>query len=144
MKLCLDTNVLVSALTNSSGASRQILRSLAHGEIQAAASVAMFLEYEDVLKRPKILKQIKLSSLEIDEFLDGLAGLVDPVQPFFLWRPSLKDPADEHVLEAAVNGNVDILVTFNLKDFQPHISHFGIDALTPRDALKEITDKLRS
>jgi len=34
------------------------------------------------------------------------------------WRPQLRDPDDGLVLEAAVNGRADALVTDNVKDFR--------------------------
>ena len=138
MRLVLDTNVLVAALRSPTGASRRLLQLLAQGEFEAIASVAMMLEYEAVLKRPKHLAVFKLSLEEIDTFLDGLAHLITPITPFFLWRPMLKDPADEHVLEAAVNGQADIIVTFNLKDFRAVFRRFDVDVLTPSDTLARI------
>jgi predicted nucleic acid-binding protein len=64
--------------------------------------------------------------------------LITPVTPFFLWRPQLRDPADEHVLEAAVNGGADGLVTFNHRHFQVAARKFGIVTLKPGDALKRL------
>ena len=138
MRAVLDTNVLVAALRSPTGASRKLLRMLAAEQYEAVASVTMFLEYEAVLKRPDQLAAFRLSAQEIDLFLDGLAGMVIPITPFFLWRPMLRDPADEHVLEAAVNGQADLIITFNLKDFRPAHGQFGIEMLRPRDALVRI------
>ena len=140
MRVVLDTNILVAGLRSPSGASRKILHLLAEGKLEVVATVAMMLEYEAVLKRPKQLASFKLTVAEIDLFLDGLAGMVIPIKPFFLWRPVLKDPDDEHVLEAAINGSASIIVTFNLKDFRPVKNRFGIHILRPSEALLRITD----
>lgn len=136
--MALDTDVIVAGLRSSVGASRQLLILLAEGHFEAVASVAMMLEYEAVLKRPKQLRAIKLTSDEVDAFLDGLATLIIPVTPFFLWRPQLRDPSDEHVLETAVNGYADAIVTFNIRHYSSAAGQFGIELLRPGEALYRI------
>lgn len=98
----------------------------------------MMLEYEAVLKRKSNLTAANLTTQEIDIFLDGLASMVTPVLPFYLWRPALRDPADEHVLEAAINGNADAIITFNVKDFYPASEVFGLEIMKPVDALRRL------
>ncbi|MEM9777750.1 MAG: putative toxin-antitoxin system toxin component, PIN family [Chloroflexota bacterium] len=137
MRVAVDTNVLVAALRSPNGASRVILQQLAQQRFEAVASVAMMLEYEAVLKRPEHLEVFKLTLEEVEMFLNGLAKLVVPITPFFLWRPMLKDPADEHVLEAAVNGFADAIVTFNLNDFGP-AQRFGLEVIRPNLFLQRI------
>lgn len=138
MKLVLDTDVLVAGLRSRIGASRQLLVLLYQGRFEALASVAMMLEYEAVLTRPENLQAFGLTIAEIERFLDSMSMLVTPVTPFFLWRPQLRDPADEHVLEAAVNGGADAIVTFNVHHFQTAAARFGIAALRPGDALRRL------
>lgn len=138
MKCVLDTDVIVAALRSSMGASRQILTLLAQEKISVVASVSIMLEYEAVLKRPENLLAAALTAPEIDLFLDGLAILVTPVSHFYLWRPQLQDPGDEHILEAAVNGQVDTIVTFNLRHLKLAAQRFGIDVLRPSEALRRI------
>lgn len=140
MRVVLDTNVLVAALRSPKGASRQLLRYLAARRLEAYASVAMMLEYEAVLKRPEQLAAFGLTVSEIDTFLDGLALLLRPVTPFFIWRPVLRDPADEQILEATINSPTNIIVTFNRKDFRAAERPFGLELLLPRDALKRMRD----
>lgn len=138
MKLVLDTDVLVAGLRSRTGASRRLLALLDQGRYQAMASVAMMLEYESVLTRPENLEAFNLTTDEIVRFLDSLSLLMTPVTPFFLWRPQLRDPADEHVLEAAVNGGADALVIFNFRHFQAAAARFGIATLRPGEALQRI------
>jgi len=138
MKLVLDTDVLVAGLRSRTGASRRLLALLDQGRYRAMASVAMMLEYESVLTRPENLEAFNLTTDEIERFLDSLSLLMTPVTPFFLWRPQLRDPADEHVLEAAVNGGADALVTFNFRHFQAAAARFGIATLRPGEALQRI------
>ena len=71
-------------------------------------------------------------------FVDGVVALAEPVVSHFIWRPQLRDPADEMVLEAAVNGRADAIVSFNHRDFGAVPSQFGIQILLPRDALRSL------
>jgi predicted nucleic acid-binding protein len=75
---------------------------------------------------------------ETNDVLDAVAAAVEPIQLHFLWRPRLKDPADEMVLETAVNGRADRLVTFNVRHLKAAAEEFGIRVLTPPEAWKEI------
>ena len=138
MKFVLDTCILVAGLRSRTGASRQLLTWLYEGRYYALASIAMMLEYEAVLTRPKNLTAFHLTEAEVIRFLDSMTYLLTPVTPFFLWRPQLHDPADEHVLEAAINGGADAIVTFNLRHFQLGSSRFGIAVISPGEALRRI------
>jgi predicted nucleic acid-binding protein len=100
------------------------------------ASPALWLEYEAVLKRPEMLELRRFSRTQIDDFLHGLAVCVEPVTSHFLWRPQLKDPNDEMVLEAAVNGAAQFLVTVNTRDFEAVAKRFGIAINLPGQFLK--------
>ena len=68
--------------------------------------------------------------------LNALASVLEPVEVSFLWRPQLKDPADEMLLEAAVNGRADWLVTFNMKHLAEAAARFGINAGRPAAVLE--------
>jgi predicted nucleic acid-binding protein len=79
-----------------------------------------------------------LTQQEVDIFIDAVVAMAEPVDTHFLWRPQLSDPDDEMVLEAAINGRADVLVTFNLRDFGKVSARFGVELLLPRDALGRI------
>jgi predicted nucleic acid-binding protein len=64
--------------------------------------------------------------------------MVEPIETHYMWRPQLRDPADEFVLEAAVNGQAAAIVTFNRRDFGNVPATFGIDVLTPAEAIRRI------
>jgi putative PIN family toxin of toxin-antitoxin system len=113
MRVAFDTDVIVAALRSRTGASNALLRALRLGQLEAMVSVPMMLEYEAVLMRPEQRQATGLTIQEVGVFLDGLAALLTPVVPYFLWRPRLRDPNDEMVLDAAVNGGADGIVTFN-------------------------------
>ncbi len=141
MKVVLDTNVIVAALRSGSGASNALLRALYARQLEAVASVPMMLEYEEVLMRSELRQATGLTVQEVGVFLDGLAVLVTPVTPYFLWRPLLRDPDDEMVLDAAVSGGVEAIVTFNVKDFLPWATQFNMEVLTPAEALERLRRK---
>jgi predicted nucleic acid-binding protein len=102
------------------------------------ASVPLMLEYEAVLGRPDQLSATGLSLEETQALLDAFASIVEPVTFRFPWRPQLTDPADEMVLETAVNGGADRRVTFNSRHLREAAGRFGIRASLPREAWLEI------
>ena len=79
-----------------------------------------------------------LSLSQVEIFLDAVIAMAEPVDTHFLWRPQLRDPNDEMVLEAAVNGGAEAVVTFNVRDFGSAPSFFGVDVLLPREAIARI------
>lgn len=97
MKIVLDTDVIVAALRSPADASAELLRRARQEQITLAASVSLFMEYEAVCTRPEHLEASGLSARQLELFLDGLASIVQPVEVHFLWRPQLRDPADELV-----------------------------------------------
>jgi putative PIN family toxin of toxin-antitoxin system len=137
-RLVLDTSVIVAALRSRTGASNALLEQVARGRLRPLVSTALFLEYEDVLKRADVRLATGMSEEDVDGFLSALASAAEAVDVNFRWRPQLSDPKDELVLEAAVNGEADALVTHNLRDFEPATRLFGLRVLLPRDVLKEL------
>lgn len=129
--IILDTNVLVSALRSRSSWSRQMLSQVLRLELVAGVSVPLFIEYESVLQRAEQRAAFGLSISEVDTFLSGLASVLQPIDISFLWRPQLKDPADEMVLEAAVNGQCSHLITWNMRDFAQAAPKFNLKLSTP-------------
>ena len=138
-RIVLDTSVVVAGLRSRLGASNAILMLLAKRQVVGLATPPLFLEYEDVLKRAEHRLIHGLTLEEIDEFLAELAAVLEPVETRFKWRPQVRDPGDEMVLEAAINGRADILVTFNVSDFAAASGRFGIQVLRPRDLLREMS-----
>ena len=138
MRLTFDTDVIVAALRSRTGASNALLRALRGGQLEAVASVPMLFEYEAVLMRPEQRQATGMTVEEVGIFLDGLAALLLPVLPYFLWRPLLRDPDDEMVLDAAVNGRAYAIATFNVQDFLPEARQFQLEVLTPREALRRL------
>ncbi len=137
MSMVLDTDVMVAALRSPNGASAELLRQVSVGERPAMASVPLFVEYEAAMSRPEHLKAAGAAVADVQNLLDVLAGVVEPVEIRYLWRPQLTDADDDMVLECAANGSARHLVTFNVADFKGPAERFGIRPLTPRQMLKE-------
>ncbi|MBI3709039.1 MAG: putative toxin-antitoxin system toxin component, PIN family [Proteobacteria bacterium] len=138
MRLVLDTDVVVAAMRSPRGASAAILRAARHGRATLLTSVPLAMEYEAVCSRAEHRLAAGLTEDEVAVFLDAVIAVAEPVETHFLWRPQLRDPGDEMVLEAAINGRADALVTFNARDFGATPSGFGIALLAPRVALERI------
>jgi putative PIN family toxin of toxin-antitoxin system len=134
MKIVIDTNVLVSALRSRRGASFKLVSVLPSDEFSIAISVPLVLEYEDALKR---LESSAITSQDIGNFVDFLCKIGHHQEIFFLWRPFLPNPSDDHVLEVAVAAGCDAIVTYNKRNFKG-IERFGLRVLDPREFLSEI------
>jgi putative PIN family toxin of toxin-antitoxin system len=137
-RIVLDTSVIASAFRSSRGASFILLRLVAERRLVPLVSTALFLEYEDVLSRPEQRAVHGLDASAVSRAMDGLAALCEAVEPRFSWRPQLSDPNDEMVLEVALNGRADCIVTHNLRDFRGVAPRFGVAVLTPGELLERI------
>ncbi len=133
--IILDTNVLFAGLYSSTGASFQILKNIANGKLKPTISTTLLFEYEDILKRKQSM--LMLSNAEVDIILDNLCSLSDFQEIYFLWRPYLKDPKDDYVLEVCVASKTNQIITHNIKDFKG-IEKFGIQAITPKERLETL------
>lgn len=139
MKIVMDTDTVVAALRSPTGASAELLRRVRRGEIILAASVSLLMEYEAVCSRPEQIQAAGLDARSVGIFLDGLAHIVMPVEVHFLWRPQLRDPADELVLEAAMNASAQALLTFNLKHFARAAERLGLRVSQPGPLLRSLS-----
>ena len=137
MKMILDTNILVAGLRSKTGASNALLVAGFRRGYQWCCSVPLFYEYEDVLNRAEFLLDTGLTRKDVAMFVEDIAAIVVPVEVDFQWRPQLHDPGDEMVLEAAINCN-GAIVTHNLRDFGAAPARFGLELLSPADALQRI------
>ena len=138
LRIVLDTSVVVAAMRSRLGAANAVVRLVAQRRIVPLAPPPLFLEYEDVLRRPEQRLVHRLTDTEIDEFLSEFAALVEPVELHFRWRPQLRDPKDEMVLEAAINGSADALVTYNISDFEEAGMRFRLPILSPAQLLQKV------
>jgi predicted nucleic acid-binding protein len=79
---------------------------------------ALFCEYEQVISRDEILRSCPLSAEEIQTLLASFMSICEWIRIYYLWRPNLKDEADNHLIELAIAGNAKIIATNNIKDFK--------------------------
>ena len=139
MRIVMDTSVLVAALRSRLGASAALVKEIAANRLVLVASPALFLEYEAVLKR----EEHGLPAQFVDGFLAELALCISPVEIRFVWRPQLQDADGEMVLEAAINGQAEAIVTHNRRDFERATERFGIEVLSPAELLERLRRKGR-
>jgi putative PIN family toxin of toxin-antitoxin system len=137
MKLVLDTDAMVAAIRSDAGASRRLLQAVLERRpgLTLLVSVPLLIEYEAVMTRAEHLRVARLSVGDVAILLDAIAAAAEPVRLAYLWRPTLSDADDDMVLEAAVNGAADAIVTFNRRDFAPTATQFGIPVLSPGEAM---------
>jgi len=138
VEIVLDTNVFVSALRSAGGASRAVLRHILLGRYRPLFGNALWSEYEDLLGRDLWTDQT--TPAERQMLLAALARAGKWVSTYYGWRPNLRDEGDNHLIELAVAGHAQAIVTHNVKDLRsgellwPHLR-----VLTPSQCLKELT-----
>jgi putative PIN family toxin of toxin-antitoxin system len=130
----LDTNVLVAGLRSRRGASHRVLGLVAEGRIAICLAVPLVLEYEAVLKREAEL--LGMSEPAVDAVVDYLCSVATLTEVHYRWRPILRDPGDDHLLELAVAAGGAAIVTFNRRDFAGS-ERFGVRVLTPQELWQE-------
>lgn len=135
-KVVIDTNVILTALRSKRGASYKLLSLLPSEQFRMVLSIPLYTEYQDVTTRPDHMTGNSTPE-QIRAFTRYLCSIADHQKIFFLWRPWLKDPKDDMVLELAVASDSQYIITYNLNDFR-NISSFGIKAITPADFLKTL------
>jgi len=133
MKIVIDTSVLVAAARSRQGASFALLSSLPHPCFQMVLSVALYTEWQAVLTRPEHLPPT-LGRDDVLAYLRYLASIAHLQDVYYLWRPFLRDPDDDMVLECAFASGSEYLVTHNIRDFQ-RIGQLGITPITPASFL---------
>lgn len=136
--MVMDTNIVVSGLRSPSGASASLIDQALARRFTPLLSVALALEYEAACCDPVQLAASGLGKPDVKTIVEALCAVSEPVVSWFLWRPQLRDPTDEMVLEAAINGAADALVTFNQRDFGDAPGKFGITVLSPQEALRRL------
>ena len=138
IRLVLDTDIIVAAMRSPKGGSATLLNAADQGQCTLLASVPLAIEYEAQCTSPKHWAEVGITKNDALNFADAVISMAEEVQINFLWRPQLNDPGDEMVLETAINGKADVVVTFNKRDFTGAREKFGIDIVQPAEALRRI------
>jgi putative PIN family toxin of toxin-antitoxin system len=117
-RVVVDTNVFVSALIGPGGAAREVIRRCLREQCIPLMGTALFLEYEDLMHREELFERCLLSPHEREEVLDAFLAVCTWQHLYFAWRPNLPDEADNHLIELAVAGTADALITKNVRDLR--------------------------
>lgn len=141
MRVVLDTSVLVAAIRSNSGAANAVPEAGLRDTFAILISTPLLLEYQSVMTRTEHLIAAGLTAVEVDALIDSICIHATEVPLKRSWRPELPDPDDEMVLETALNGKADAIVTLNLADFALVTNRFGIAILKPQDLLQRIRAK---
>jgi putative PIN family toxin of toxin-antitoxin system len=141
MRWVLDTATLVAAIRSNLGASNRLLAAALERRFTLLVSTPMLIEYEAVMTRPEHLSASGLTADEIGVILDSIASVAEPVRLAFLWRPAVRDPDDDMVMESAANGRADAIITFNKRDFVTVAERFGVRVLSPGEAVQFLETK---
>ena len=137
-RLVLDTDVVVAGMRSPRGASAALLVAARNKAITMLASLPLAMEYEAICRRREHREAAGLTEEEVSIFLDTVMAMIEPVEIYFLWRPQLRDPGDEMVLEAAINGRAEAIVTFNHRDYGTAPEQFGVAVLKPAEAIRSL------
>jgi predicted nucleic acid-binding protein len=132
---------MVAAVRSDRGASRALLTSALERRHPVLASVPLMLQYESVLTRPEHLTAAGISVEDVEVLVNTMALVVEPIRISYLWRPVLPDSGDDLVLETAVNGQADVVVTFNRRHFARATALFGLEILAPADAVRRLESR---
>ena len=137
--IVIDTCVLISALRSKNGASFKLVSLVDSQKFSFSLSVPLVLEYESTAKR--IARNLGLTHADIEDIIDYLCTIGKHRKVHYLWRPNLKDPGDDFVLELAVESECQYIVTFNIKDFSK-ANNFNVAVITPQELLRKIGETI--
>jgi putative PIN family toxin of toxin-antitoxin system len=132
----MDTNMFVAALKSSGGASRQVLRLCLQQDLSPLMGDKLFLEFSDVLERPELFDSSPATPADREALFHGFLSVCRWVNIYFLWRPNLPDEGDNHLLELAVAGGAECVITHNVSDFTGELRFPGLQILTPGQYLR--------
>jgi putative PIN family toxin of toxin-antitoxin system len=139
IQIVIDTNIFISSLYSRRGYAYELMSQIDSEKFEVNISVPLILEYEDVSKR--MVEKLTISEEDIDIVIDYICAIGNRHEIFYLWRPFLKDPRDDMVLELAVAASCEYIVTYNHKDFEGVEDQFGISIVTPEEFLQQIGEQ---
>jgi putative PIN family toxin of toxin-antitoxin system len=139
LRIVVDTSVFIAAILSPAGENRDVLRACLRGKAQPLMGAALFHEYEDLLGRTELMAKSPLTATERQSPFDAFLSVAEWIKVYFLWRPNLPDEADNHLIELALAGSAQTIVTNNLKDLQHGELRFpGLKIQHPRQFLQSL------
>jgi len=136
-RIVVDTNVFTAAMLSPAGANRAVLRACFAAKAHPLMGAALFHEYEGLLARPGLMTKSPLTPAERGQLFEAFLSVCEWVRVYFLWRPNLPDEADNHLLELALAGGADAVVTNNVRDIRRgELAFPHLQILTPVQFLK--------
>lgn len=138
-RIVVDTNVFTAALLSPAGVNRAVWRACLSGQVRPLMGAALFHEYEDLMARSDLMKKCPLSPADCSRLFEAFLSVCDWVRIYYLWRPNLPDEADNHLIELALAGGADFVVTNNIRDVaRGELAFPNLKILTPTQLLKSI------
>lgn len=141
MRVVLDTTVLITGLRSPAGAAAEVLDLILHGDITLLLDYKLACEYRDVAMRPKHLYAAGLSIRDTEQFIRVLENLAEPVFVGTKYRPMSSDPDDDMVLDVAINGHANAIVTNNIRHLRRAAEEFGLNVFTPKELIEELSQE---
>ena len=139
-RIVVDTNVFIAAILSPLGSNRKLIRACLEGRAKPIMGAALFHEYEDLLSRSELMKKSPIDEGERNQLLAAFLSVSEWIKVYHLWRPNLPDEADDHLIELAVAGGAETIVTDNLKDLRRGELHFpDLNILSPNQFLEPIS-----
>jgi putative PIN family toxin of toxin-antitoxin system len=130
VRIVLDTALFVTAVRSSDGAAGDVLRGIFREELVPLMNLKLGLEYRDVSLRPEHVRESALSKREILELIEAVEAFAEPVEVVVRDRPLSPNPNDNMILDLAINGRAEALVTCNTKHFLAAGKRLGIPVLS--------------
>jgi len=138
-RIVVDTNVFTGAVLSPAGVNRAVLRACFTAKARPLMSAALFHEYEGLLVRPDLMKKSPLTPTDRGHLFEAFLSVCEWVRIYYLWRPNLPDEADNHLVELALAGGADAIVTHNVRDVRRgELAFPHLQILTPAQFLKTI------
>ena len=109
-------------------------------ELVPLMDLKLGLEYRDVALRSEHVRASALSKREILELIEAMEAFAEPVEVVMKTRPLSSDPSDDMILDVAINGRAEALVTSNKRHFAAAGKRFGIQVLTPAELLEKMRE----
>jgi predicted nucleic acid-binding protein len=136
MRIVVDTNVFIGAVMSAAAENREVLRRCLNGQDVPVLGAAPYAEYQSVLARPALFLKGPVSGAERELLFDAFCASEEWVTAYFLWRPNLPDEADNHLIELALNGNCQFIVTWDVRHLRRgELSFPELRIVTPKEYL---------